>query len=208
MPPVLRRALRQGRAWLLPRLWDEPYVLAATPGGPLLWRISSGFGRRAAFIPHLLPSFAPAPPAPSGPVPRRALRLALGPLFPSRAAARRRQALQDALSTIAGDDIVVFIPDRRTPRRSFARLRPEPAHGQVEIWNDVFDVRELHREIVPRTLLSLMLSVEPRIPGPQVDGTACVPSGSAHARLDARDRLSALLGVPPDHPFFTALREA
>jgi hypothetical protein len=52
-----------------------------------------------------------------------------------------------------------------------------------------------------------MLFVESRIPGPQVGETACVPSGSAHARLDARDRLSARLGVPPDHPFFTALRE-
>jgi hypothetical protein len=79
-------------------------------------------------------------------------------------------------------------------------------HGQVEIWNDVFDVRTLHGEIVPKVLLPLMLSVEPRIPSPQVDGAACVPSGSAHARLDARDRFGARLGVLPDHPFFTALR--
>lgn len=206
MPPLLRRALRQGHAWLLPRLWDGPYVLAATPGGPLLWRIESRFRRQAAVIPHLLPSLAPAPPAPSGPVSRRALRLALGPLLPSRTVARRRQALQNALSAIAGDDVVVLIPDRRTPRRSFARLRPEPAHGQIEIWDDFLNVRTLHGEIVPKVLLRLMLPLEERTPGPSFVETARATPGSAHAYLDALARLSAHFGIPLDHPFFKALR--
>lgn len=233
MSPRLRRALVLGQAWRLPRHPNGTFLLARTRGVPSLWLLSGpscpdgplAAPRPAARARPALPlrrsargsrpssTSSGGPPAgPSSgtpdpgavPSPRSP---ASGPC-PASTAARcsARQAgattsmaprslpppsdasSQDWPATADGSRTATAPPPRATPAST--RSPPWPAAS-------------VSPPTIPSSCVPGPGDRDAR-PAPPVPAPASAAPDSAHARLDALDRLSVRRGIPPDHPFFVA----
>jgi len=203
-PPMrrdLRRALRLGRAWLLPRHWEGPYVLAATPGGPTLWRLTAqGAARRRPEMVRLRAGWRAAPARAAE---TRALRTALAALFPTEILVRRRQDLYALLYAAAEGEVIVRIPSVARPGSVFAGLRPVPGRGAAEIWDGGIRRARIEGRDIPPALLRLEMAHEgaPLVVCP-------LPPRSRHRRLQAIHVLAERLGLPHDDPFLRWIASA
>jgi len=196
MPLRLRRALALGQVWRLPPHPDGAFLLARTRGGPSLWLLTDS-SRRPAPRPAALLSAAPRPPAPTGPWPARALRMALTPIFPLPDARRVQQDLLRLLAEAAGGSVLFHAGLRRHPVPSFACLRPRHGQHVLSIVRAQGGGDWLHGNEIPRALACRL------VPGLHGDGGRTArgeaEATSAHVRLAALAAVARRLGLAPDN---------
>jgi hypothetical protein len=207
-PRALRRALRTRAAWIVgpEDVFDQPLLLARTPGGPSLWAghpIRPGRPVLRWSVQTLEGRAAPPPPFPANPFRisaalRDAFALVL-PLLPGRA--RRQATLLDLLRRAHGAETLTWEVISEAERgRGFVRLRPRPFRGEMRLQGPgrediIDDDADALRAAVPPALARILFPPYARTAsGPEMFLLAEGPLPSAHVRLAARAFLAESFG--------------
>jgi hypothetical protein len=203
--PALARALARGRVWQVeghrhagPFLDSPPPVFLLVLDGPgaALWQAVPDAGRRRRrLVPRGTCSDAPCLPPRPCPALRRLLARILGPDGPRLR--RRQAALLLDLAKAAGSEAACYVADMRA-RHGWGVMRFRPAGCQ-----DTLLLGPARRPVPAAILPPGLRGLLRQDPGDVADDLGLVPQivlaahpadRSAHARLDARERLARRYG--------------